>query len=77
VGGNVYRWNEHDLEGCLCPALLRYFDSAPKELWVQLKQDLWSASANFIWKAKITMLPESHMWLAFQQAKISQFQADC
>ena len=37
TGGNVYRWGEHDLEGWLCPALLKYFDMAPKELWVQLK----------------------------------------
>ena len=24
-GGNVYRWKEKDMEGWLCPALLRYF----------------------------------------------------
>jgi hypothetical protein len=35
-GGNVYRWDEH--EGWLCPALLRYFDVAPKQLFVQMKE---------------------------------------
>jgi hypothetical protein len=37
AGGNAYRWSEHGLEGWLCPALLKYFDTAPTELWVQLK----------------------------------------
>jgi hypothetical protein len=36
--GNVYVWRERDLKGWLCPALLKYFDEAPQELWVQLKQ---------------------------------------
>lgn len=36
-GGNVYLWREEDLEGWLCPALLKYFDRAPTELYVQLK----------------------------------------
>jgi len=35
-GGNVYRWEQR--EGWLCPALLRYFDSAPKRIFVQLKE---------------------------------------
>ncbi len=37
LDGNVYQWADEDLEGWLCPALLRYFDSAPPELYVQLK----------------------------------------
>ena len=37
TSGNVYRWGEHNMEGWLCPALLKYFDVAPKEMWVQLK----------------------------------------
>jgi hypothetical protein len=36
-GGNVYFWPEEKLEGWLCPALLKYFDSAPVELYVQLR----------------------------------------
>jgi hypothetical protein len=36
-GGNVYRWREQDREGWLCPALLKYFDEAPQDLYVQLK----------------------------------------
>ena len=36
-GGNVYVWRERDLEGWLCPALLKYFDAAPEDLHVQLK----------------------------------------
>jgi pimeloyl-ACP methyl ester carboxylesterase len=32
MGGNVYRWPEVGLEGWLCPALFRYFTTAPKRL---------------------------------------------
>ena len=35
-GGNVYRWG--DQEGWLYPALLRYFDVAPKRIFVQMKE---------------------------------------
>ncbi|MXP30123.1 hypothetical protein GRI58_15040 [Porphyrobacter algicida] len=35
--GNVYRSDELDAEGWLCPALLRYFDGAPSEIYVQIK----------------------------------------
>ncbi len=33
--GNWYRWNE--MEGWLCPALFRYFDTAPPKLYAQVK----------------------------------------
>jgi hypothetical protein len=36
-GGNVYRWPEKNMEGWLCPALLRYFSEAPEKLYVQVK----------------------------------------
>ena len=35
--GNWYYAPQLDLEGWLCPALLRYFDEAPKELYVQVR----------------------------------------
>ncbi len=35
--GNVYRWTEEGMEGWLCPALLKYFETPPTELYVQLK----------------------------------------
>lgn len=35
--GNVYRSEELDAEGWLCPALLRYFETRPAELYVQVK----------------------------------------
>lgn len=38
TGGDVYAWDETGQEGWLCPALLRYFDAAPKELYVQLRE---------------------------------------
>ena len=37
LDGNVYLWREKNQEGWLCPALLKYFDLAPKNLFVQLK----------------------------------------
>ena len=37
LGGNIYRLKEEDLEGWLCPALVKYFDRAPSDLYVQLK----------------------------------------
>lgn len=33
-GGNWYYSQQFDSEGWLCPALLRYFDEAPRELYV-------------------------------------------
>ena len=35
--GNVYRWQEKEMEGWLCPALLKYFERAPEKLYVQVK----------------------------------------
>jgi hypothetical protein len=34
-GGNWYYSAQLDMEGWLCPALLRYFQAAPKQLYVQ------------------------------------------
>jgi hypothetical protein len=34
-GGNTYRWR--DQEGWLCPALFRYFQGAPRRLYVQVR----------------------------------------
>ena len=34
-GGNVYRMEDPPMEGWLCPALLRYYREAPKELYVK------------------------------------------
>lgn len=37
LSGNVYRCEELGSEGWLCPALLRYFDSPPMEIYAQAK----------------------------------------
>ena len=37
VGGNWYYCSQLGLEGWRCPALLRYFDEAPRELYVLAK----------------------------------------
>jgi hypothetical protein len=34
-GGHWYRSEQDDMEGWLCPALFKYFDEAPKELYVK------------------------------------------
>jgi hypothetical protein len=34
-GGNWYSWPERNIEGWLCPALFKYFETAPKEIYVQ------------------------------------------
>jgi len=36
-GGNWYYSEDLELEGWLCPALFRYFEAAPKQLYVQVK----------------------------------------
>jgi hypothetical protein len=36
-GGNVYYSPDLDAEGWLCPALFRYFDDTPPEIYVQVK----------------------------------------
>jgi hypothetical protein len=35
--GNVYYSPDFDQEGWLCPALLRYFEQPPREIYVQIK----------------------------------------
>jgi hypothetical protein len=35
--GNIYFSPDLDVEAWLCPALLRYFDQRPPELYVQIK----------------------------------------
>jgi len=35
MGGNWYKADEPPMEGWLCPALFRYFDVAPAELYVK------------------------------------------
>jgi hypothetical protein len=35
--GDVYHWSGGGMEGWLCPALLRYFEKAPKRLYVRVK----------------------------------------
>ena len=35
MGGNVYATDNPPMEGWLCPALFRYFDKAPPELYVK------------------------------------------
>jgi len=35
-GGNWYAWQERGMEGWLCPALFKYFETAPKELFVKV-----------------------------------------
>lgn len=37
LDGNWYYLKELDMEGWLCPALFKYFDSAPKTIYVQFK----------------------------------------
>jgi hypothetical protein len=36
-GGNWYYAPQFDLEGWLCPALLKYFEKAPDEIFVEIK----------------------------------------
>ena len=37
AGGNYYYSHAHGVEGWVCPALFRYFDQAPEELFFQVK----------------------------------------
>lgn len=34
-GGNWYSWQEKEMEGWLCPALFKYFDLAPANIYLQ------------------------------------------
>jgi hypothetical protein len=35
MGGNVYKWNGQ--EGWLCPALFKYFETAPESIYVKVQ----------------------------------------
>jgi len=37
-GGNVYLWEQVGQEGWLCPSLFKYFPSAPKKIYIQIKE---------------------------------------
>jgi hypothetical protein len=37
MGGNWYYERELNLEGWLCPALYKYFDEAPRQLFLQVR----------------------------------------
>lgn len=37
-GGNWYKSEEFQLEGWLCPALLRYFDEAPEQIYARFEE---------------------------------------
>ena len=37
LGGNWYYSDKFQMEGWLCPALFKYFDNPPKEIYVQCK----------------------------------------
>ena len=45
-GGNWYYADQLDMEGWLCPALLRYFPDAPKQLYVQTKSRVLSPAKS-------------------------------
>jgi hypothetical protein len=34
--GNWYAWEERGIEGWLCPALFKYFEAAPPEIYVKV-----------------------------------------
>ena len=36
-GGNWYYSDEYEMEGWLCPALLKYFSNAPDEIYVKVE----------------------------------------
>ncbi len=36
-GGNWYKSEQFEMEGWLCPALLKYFDEAPKEIYARFE----------------------------------------
>lgn len=37
-GGNYYSWKYHNMEGWLCPALLKYFEEAPEKIYAEIKE---------------------------------------
>lgn len=37
MGGNWYYSEELEMEGWLCPALFKYFETAPKKIFLQVK----------------------------------------
>jgi hypothetical protein len=38
AGGYWYRWDSIGVDGWLCPALYKYFETAPESLYVQIKR---------------------------------------
>jgi hypothetical protein len=44
-GGNWYHSEQLQMEGWLCPALLRYFSEAPEQLYIQVKNRAGDSSS--------------------------------
>jgi hypothetical protein len=38
LGGNWYRWEARKMDGWLCPALLKYFATAPEAIHIEAKK---------------------------------------
>jgi len=38
VGGNCYKMDDPAMEGWICPAMFRYYQTAPKELYVKAEE---------------------------------------
>lgn len=39
-GGNWYSWQKHNLEGWLCPAMFRYFETTPEKIYCRAEKKL-------------------------------------
>ena len=46
AGGYWYEWKAIDVRGWLCPALFKYFKSAPEKLYVEIKSPTRGANEN-------------------------------
>ena len=36
INGNMYRWTKNQINGWLCPSLYKYFEEAPKKLYMKI-----------------------------------------
>ncbi len=56
IGGNWYRWEEGGLEGWLCPAMFKYFEPAPRHLYVRLEPTALPERTIVVPRAQVELL---------------------
>lgn len=66
MGGNWYRWPEREMEGWLCPALFKYFDTAPPRIHIGVRAAVAKAAGARPSPSAMISVPRSQVALLLE-----------